>query len=70
LGVCWVNFLHRAHSTFDNYYRFRGCVQLVERTDNYGICRIDTGKMIKIVKYQNKWYLDGDLPVCQFGICF
>ena len=57
----WL-YLRKAHSTFENYYAFRGCAQLIEKTDEYGICKTDSGQTIKIVKYENKWYLDGDLP--------
>jgi len=56
-----------AHSTFENYYNFRGCVQLLERTDTYGLCKTSSGAVIKIVKFQNKWYLDGDLPYPGFN---
>jgi uncharacterized membrane protein YqiK len=63
-----VFYLQKAHSTFDNYYSFRGCTQLLSRTDSYGICKIASGKTIKIVRFQGKWYLDGDLP-CGF-LCF
>ena len=35
-----------------------------------GYSAISSGNVIKIVKYENKWYLDGDLPMCWFfGIC-
>jgi len=68
LGIYQVLMLNKAHSTFDNYYAFRGCVQLLSRTDDYGICKIKSGQIIKIVKFQNRWYLDGDLP-CGF-LCF
>jgi hypothetical protein len=64
-------YLRKAHSTFENYYAFRGCIELLEKTDNYGTCKIANGQTIKIVKFNNKWYLDGDLPWgCLFGICF
>jgi len=63
-------FLRRAHSNFDNYYAFRGCTQLLQKTNTYGICKTDSGETIKLVLYKNKWYLDGDLPVCYFGLCF
>jgi hypothetical protein len=67
----WILFLQHAHSTFENYYLFRGCVQLLEKTDNYGICRIVGGQVIKIVKFHDKWYLDGDLPwACLGKFCF
>ena len=59
--------VRQAHTSFQNYYMFRGCQQLLSKTDNDATCRLASGKVIKIVKYQNKWYLDGDLPVCWFG---
>jgi len=58
----WLHILNVAHSSFENYYNFRGCTELMEKTDTYGTCRISSGKTIKIVKYNDKWYLDGDLP--------
>lgn len=67
----WL-YLKNAHSTFENYYAFRGCVKLLEKTDNYGVCQTSSGDTIKIVKYQEKWYLDGDLPWACIAnkICF
>lgn len=59
------NELAKAHSTFENYYAFRGCTKLLKRT---GTNEIENGIIIKIVKYQNRWFLDGDLP-CGF-LCF
>lgn len=67
-SVYQVWYLRKAHSTFENYAAFRGCRQLLEKTDSYGTCKIASGQTIKIVKYQEKWYLDGDLP-CGF-LCF
>ena len=67
-GIYQIIYLQKAHSTFDNYYAFRGCVQLLEKNQEYGICRTKSGQTIKIVKFQGKWYLDGDLP-CGF-LCF
>ena len=62
VGIDQVIVLRKAHSTFDNYYAFRGCTQLLEKTDTYGICKITSGATIKIVEIGNKWYLDGDGP--------
>jgi len=62
LGMFWIIYLNIAHSTFENYYKFRGCVELINKTEDYGICRLDSGQTIKIVKYRDKWYLNGDLP--------
>ena len=61
-GIYWVVYLHKAHSTFDNYYTFRGCQKLLVKTDDYGTCQLKDGSVIKIVLYKGKWYLDGDLP--------
>jgi hypothetical protein len=62
-----VKTLRKAHSSFDNYYNFRGCVQLIKRTPTYGICKTSNGNTIKIVLYKGKWYLDGDLPIGIWG---
>jgi hypothetical protein len=51
-----------AHSTFENYYKFRGCTELLEKTDTYATCKIEGGKIIKIIQVNGKWYLEGDGP--------
>ena len=68
LGAYQTIMLAKAHSTFDNYYTFRGCVKLLDRTDDYGVCQTAAGETVKIVKFDNRWFLDGDLP-CGF-LCF
>jgi hypothetical protein len=67
-GIYQVLYLRKAHGTFENYYAFRGCIQLIKKTQDYGICKISSGQTIKIVKFDNRWFLDGDLP-CGF-LCF
>jgi hypothetical protein len=62
LAIYWINALQIAHSTFDNYYKFRGCTDLINKTADHGYCEIGSGQVIKIVRYNNRWYLDGDLP--------
>jgi hypothetical protein len=62
VSAYWLITLQIAHSSFNDYYRFRGCVQLINRTADYGYCTVGSGETIKIVKFQDKWYLDGDLP--------
>ncbi len=57
-----VFYLQKAHSTFENYYKFRGCKELIEKNDTFGLCRLSDGSEIKIVLYNGKWFLDGDLP--------
>ena len=54
--------LRKAHSSFDNYYAFRGCTQLIQRTDTSGICKIASGATITIVEINGAWYLEGDGP--------
>ena len=54
--------LEKAHSTFENYYAFRGCNKLLEKTDTYGTCETAQGRMIKIIMIDGKWYLEGDGP--------
>lgn len=70
LGIQQIITLRRAHSTFENYYAFRGCAQLLSRTNDAGTCRTSSGQVIKIVKFQNRWFLDGDLPICWRNFCF
>ena len=67
-AIYYVRYLDKAHSSFENYYAFRGCTKLLSKTDIDGTCMISSGQTIKIVKYQGKWFLDGDLP-CGF-LCF
>lgn len=57
-----ISLLRKAHSSFYNYYQFRGCVQLLEKTDTYGICKVSSGQTIKLINVGGKWYLDGDGP--------
>ena len=54
--------LKKAHSTFDDYYAFRGCAQLLSKTDTSGVCKTTSGDTITIVQINNKWYLQGDGP--------
>lgn len=39
-------------------------------TDTYAICKLANGSTIKIVKYRDRWFLDGDLPTCIGNMCF
>lgn len=61
--------LSKAHSTFENYYAFRGCVQLVEKTSTYGLCKLPSGQTIKIVEFRGRWYVNDDLPFCIGNTC-
>jgi len=54
--------VRRAHTSFENYYSFRGCTQLLQKDRDSGLCKTKADKIIKIVKFEDKWYLDGDLP--------
>jgi uncharacterized protein YxeA len=71
VGIGQILYLRKAHSTFENYYTFRGCQELIQKTDTYGTCRLMSGQVIKIILYDGKWYLDGDLPwACVGKLCF
>ncbi len=54
--------LQKAHSTFDNYYAFRGCTQLISKTDTSGVCKTFSGATITIAEINGRWYLQGDGP--------
>jgi hypothetical protein len=69
-GTYWIRILRKAHSSFENYYSFRGCVELLNKTDNSGYCITESDKIIKLVKFNEHWYLDDDLPTCWKNICF
>lgn len=69
LGVNQFITVTKAHSSFENYYAFRGCQALLSKTNTDATCRLNSGQVIKLVKVDNKWYLDGDLPVCYFKFC-
>jgi len=70
LAVNQTLLVAKAHSSLENYSAFRGCVQRLETTDTYATCKLASGTIIKMVKVNNKWYLDGDLPVCYFKFCW
>ena len=59
-GLYQVRMLRIAHSSFENYYNFRGCVQLVKKTDTSAVCRLSSGQLITLVEVDGKWFLDGD----------
>jgi hypothetical protein len=69
-GIWWIMILRTAHSSFENYYKFRGCRQLISKTDTEGYCITDSNETIKLVKFNDRWYIDGDLPICWKNICF
>lgn len=69
LAISQTIMLRKAHSTFENYYAFRDCKNLLKKTDTYGLCQLSSGQTIKLVEFRGKWYLDGDLPVCIQNIC-
>lgn len=51
-----------AHTTFERYYAFRGCVELIDKTDTYADCKLANGSTIRMVVINGKWYLEGDGP--------
>ncbi|MDE1970263.1 MAG: hypothetical protein KGI50_01670 [Patescibacteria group bacterium] len=70
-GIGYWLYLRKAHSTFEDYYAFRGCTELISTTTDSGTCRTSNGKILTIAAYHGKWYLDGDFPwVCFAKTCF
>ncbi len=61
-GAYQVYATNLAHTTFERYYAFRGCTQLVDKTDTAADCKLANGQTIKLVLINGKWYLDGDGP--------
>ncbi len=61
-GAYQVYATNLAHTTFERYYAFRGCTELVDKTDTSAHCKLKDGSTIKLVLINNKWYLDGDGP--------
>jgi hypothetical protein len=59
-GLYELHTLNVAHSSFENYYAFRGCVQLLEKNENYAICKLPSEETIKLVKVGTDWFLDGN----------
>ncbi len=58
----WTYKLKKAHSTFENYSTYIGCVKILSKNLTSGVCTLSNGENIKIIKAQNgKWYLNGDL---------
>ena len=57
-----IRTIQKAHETFDGYCKWRG-LEVVSKSDTFGYCKdAKNGKEFKIVLFNNKWYLDGDLP--------
>lgn len=55
-----IHILTVAHSSFENYYNFRGCAELIERSDVRARCRLDSGEVITLVEVDGQWFLEGD----------
>lgn len=54
--------LQKAHSSLENYAAFRGCIGLTNQTATSTDCSLQSGQKIKLVKINDKWYLEGDGP--------
>lgn len=53
---------YEAHGTFDGYCKWRG-LEIVNQSNDFGYCRdAVSGQVFKIVLFNGRWYLDGDLP--------
>jgi hypothetical protein len=53
---------YKAHETFEGYCKWRGLVPINKSAD-YGWCKNEiSGETYKMVLFNNRWYLEGDLP--------
>ncbi len=53
---------YNAHSTFDGYCKWRG-LEVINQSSDFGYCRdAISNQMYKMVLFDGRWYLDGDLP--------
>jgi len=59
--------LHKAHRTFDNYAAFRGCAAITSRTETSGTCTLGSGRSIKIVRFNDRWFLEGVCRCCAWA---
>lgn len=50
-----------AHSTFEGYCHWRG-LEVVNQSADFGYCSNPSGQIYKIVLFNGRWYLNGDLP--------
>ena len=60
IGSYHIIKVRNAHDSFENYSNFRGCVQLVSKTDTSAVCKLYSGKYITLVQVKGRWFLDGD----------
>lgn len=61
--------LQKAHSSFANYAAFRGCATITSQSTASGTCTLPNGQTITMVKFNGRWYLNGDLPYCWGNFC-
>jgi uncharacterized membrane protein affecting hemolysin expression len=61
-GIYHIQALNKAHSTLENYAVFRGCISLSNQTATSADCVLPSNKTERLVKINNKWYLEGDGP--------
>lgn len=60
LGYQAVTTYH-AHDTFVGYCHWRG-LQVINQSSGFGYCGDNSGNTYKIIQYNGRWYLGGDLP--------
>lgn len=67
--VYWFIPLQQARNSFDALFSYKGCLVLVERGSNYGVCKAKNNKTIKMETYKGKWFAEGDPHLCLIGFC-
>jgi uncharacterized protein YpmB len=61
LFIYWAITTYQAHATFEGYCNWRG-LEVINQSSNFGYCKDVSGQVYKIVLFNGRWYLDGDLP--------
>ena len=53
---------YQAHATFEGYCKWRH-LDVVNQSADFGYCKdAISGQIFKMVLFNGRWYLDGDLP--------
>lgn len=53
---------YQAHATFEGYCQWRG-LEVVNQSSDFGYCNdAISGQVYKMVLFDGRWYLNGDLP--------
>ncbi|MDE1848871.1 MAG: hypothetical protein KGH55_02470 [Nanoarchaeota archaeon] len=61
LSIYQIITTYEAHAALEGYCHWRG-LQVVNQSETFGYCKDSSGETYKIVLFDGRWYLNGDLP--------